>query len=490
MAIHLSISLRLRPPGELKDWPKDVEKWTSDLAAQCPKGFWKGDRCDAHFVAGLDQPQFGEFVNLVERFERDGTAVIFRPPSVSIPHHCLIEELDDDAKSNCQWYWLAPRYEAEPSGETDLGLPTIKGTEMPRGATLVGAEEQTIWVNERFRRFVRKQKWRNFETVQLKDVGRFAADTWHLAWSDCSLGKVLDSPWTSMLDRPEPMASVLQASRKSTGNAAADRLLRLMAGVRFHIDAIFRVARGALPQSEFATLAYDTCRGPMYVRRDAKEALVAERLLREDECRPVLVEEDGKESPIWRAVPHRRVPLFTPDVLTRVRLEEAAIQTAAERNPKPSRKATLKRSLALLKSCRRANSQDFRRAATAKQIEQLKSQIAWPLPSSWEAVLRTCNGARIEPCELACDTACEIVSAPQLPKFVRKQLESEPELPQGFLPVVDSETGDYIGLDSSSIRPDGECRVMLLSHEEPAVEREWASVAEFLEDLLAGCAIG
>ena len=46
MAIHLSISLRLRPPGEFKDWPKDLGKWTSDLVAQCPQGFWKGDRFD------------------------------------------------------------------------------------------------------------------------------------------------------------------------------------------------------------------------------------------------------------------------------------------------------------------------------------------------------------------------------------------------------------------------------------------------------------
>jgi hypothetical protein len=36
------------------------------------------------------------------------------------------------------------------------------------------------------------------------------------------------------------------------------------------------------------------------------------------------------------------------------------------------------------------------------------------------------------------------------------------------------------------VSPEGECLVVLVSHEEARIWREWASVAEFLEEMLAG----
>jgi hypothetical protein len=39
-------------------------------------------------------------------------------------------------------------------------------------------------------------------------------------------------------------------------------------------------------------------------------------------------------------------------------------------------------------------------------------------------------------------------------------------------------------VDTRAPKPDGDCRVVLISHETGKEEREWSSVADFLEELL------
>jgi hypothetical protein len=49
---------------------------------------------------------------------------------------------------------------------------------------------------------------------------------------------------------------------------------------------------------------------------------------------------------------------------------------------------------------------------------------------------------------------------------------------------VETETGDSVWLDTSRRRSNGDTGVLLLSHETGGTDREWSSVAEFLEELL------
>jgi hypothetical protein len=58
------------------------------------------------------------------------------------------------------------------------------------------------------------------------------------------------------------------------------------------------------------------------------------------------------------------------------------------------------------------------------------------------------------------------------------------ELPDSLLVVVRTEIGDSLWLDTARQTTKGDCPVMLISHETTEVEREWNSVAEFLEELL------
>jgi hypothetical protein len=49
---------------------------------------------------------------------------------------------------------------------------------------------------------------------------------------------------------------------------------------------------------------------------------------------------------------------------------------------------------------------------------------------------------------------------------------------------MQTELGDSIWLDTRRQKPDGDCRVLLMSHETGEEERDWLSIADFLEELL------
>jgi hypothetical protein len=57
-------------------------------------------------------------------------------------------------------------------------------------------------------------------------------------------------------------------------------------------------------------------------------------------------------------------------------------------------------------------------------------------------------------------------------------------MPDSLVVVMRTEIGDSVWLDTCATKPDGDCRVVLMSHETGEEEREWSSVADFLEDLL------
>jgi hypothetical protein len=58
-------------------------------------------------------------------------------------------------------------------------------------------------------------------------------------------------------------------------------------------------------------------------------------------------------------------------------------------------------------------------------------------------------------------------------------------LPDSLLLAMATEIGDSIWLDPARPKPGGDCRVILMSHETGEELREWSSIAEFLEELLA-----
>ena len=59
-----------------------------------------------------------------------------------------------------------------------------------------------------------------------------------------------------------------------------------------------------------------------------------------------------------------------------------------------------------------------------------------------------------------------------------------PDFPLHYLIVGGEGSGDMIALDTSAIDENGDCPVVLISHEYNGVAHEWGTVAEFLMDIL------
>jgi hypothetical protein len=84
---------------------------------------------------------------------------------------------------------------------------------------------------------------------------------------------------------------------------------------------------------------------------------------------------------------------------------------------------------------------------------------------------------------------CAIPSAEQLPEFQKDQLTAarciDPNFSDRWLHIAQSPFSDYICLDTTRQTQEGDCPVLLISHETGEVEREWNNIASFLDDLLA-----
>ena len=122
-------------------------------------------------------------------------------------------------------------------------------------------------------------------------------------------------------------------------------------------------------------------------------------------------------------------------------------------------------------------------------IQEAATALGLEIPVSWQKVLRISNGGRIKNCEIADGCACDIVPAEQLVEWYHVQGDYirqtfDPEFPQSIVPVLLTEVGDYVSLDTSKRDADGDCRVFHISHETGKADREWVSVADFLEELL------
>jgi hypothetical protein len=57
-------------------------------------------------------------------------------------------------------------------------------------------------------------------------------------------------------------------------------------------------------------------------------------------------------------------------------------------------------------------------------------------------------------------------------------------MPESLLEVMETELGDSVCLDTAHLKPGGEGRVVLMSHATGGEQREWATIADFLEELL------
>jgi hypothetical protein len=181
-------------------------------------------------------------------------------------------------------------------------------------------------------------------------------------------------------------------------------------------------------------------------------------------------------------------PAFTPEQLARIRELEAECPAEHVAHPKPPRAPDLARSLSLLRSRKRRRPKCFAKPAAPKAIVKATTTLGATIPIAWQNVLRVSNGGRIEHCALAAGHAALIIPAEKLATSRQTEADYYRDigigLPDSLLLVMRTEIGGSVWLHAARPKSGGECRVVLMSHETGAEQREWPSVAEFLEELL------
>jgi hypothetical protein len=181
-------------------------------------------------------------------------------------------------------------------------------------------------------------------------------------------------------------------------------------------------------------------------------------------------------------------PTFSAQQMTRLRGLEREAWAQHLANPKPPRAPDLDRSLKLLRSAKRRAPKDFGEPASQKEIDETARRLGLGIPPAWQKVLRLSNGGRIENCPLTDGCEGRITPTDKLAKEWREELEfysqMRSDLPKTLLSVMRTDFGDSIWLDTSRAGKAGDCPVVFMSHETGGQQREWPTIAEFLEEAL------
>jgi hypothetical protein len=253
------------------------------------------------------------------------------------------------------------------------------------------------------------------------------------------------------------------------------------------LNSFPRYLRKYLPNTDFAASS-EPCGVAM--NRKARDILKANRLLTDDELVPALILNRAPRG-VQDLDRHYGPPALpiAPEQLVSIRRLEAAAWAKHVAHPKPLRAPDLAHALSLLRACKRRAPQSFARPAAQKVIDGVARALGTEIPMGWQKVLRISNGGRLDRCPLAGGHACLITPVERLAQDrqteIRYYREIGTDLPKALLLVMMTEFGDSVWLDTSRPRRNGDCGVVMMSHETGEADREWPSIAEFLEEALA-----
>jgi hypothetical protein len=343
-----------------------------------------------------------------------------------------------------------------------------------------------------------------------RDLGKYRANQWYLAVCSRCLGRGLDAAWIDLTSKTFKELNPRVRHGFTTGKYKPDagpkdadvvKLLQLLRSMELlkrgpEYGFVPRFLREYVPKSDFAFTIKDHGTGD-YLRRDrglamnrkAYDLLRAKGLISEGYCKPLMIVERpprGVENLDQRYGPVS--PVFSKNQMARLRELEAEAWTLHLANPKPPRAPDLDRSLKMLRLAKRSAAKKFGKPANQKEIDETERELGVKIPPAWQKVLRISNGGLIDNCPLADGYEGRIIAADKLAHGwsteVKYYSDMRAELPKTLLTVMTTEFGDSIWLDTTQIDKQGDCRVILMNHETGEQQREWGTVAEFLEEVL------
>lgn len=469
------------------------------------------------FLIDLDSPKLPDLVATIDRLRRQKVA---RPGSAHIE-----EWLEEDERMKLEWFVLSPTAEFDEWPEPQkkdfpalnrLEVPTTKADAYKAGVHVAGGRG---FVSESFKELVEREGLAGVEFIWVPDIGKYEAPQWYLPVAAESLGRGLDHPWfdpskfitsnwpDGRADQPqEPewrygvagwFSSDQFRPRAGYDDPIKDKLLSMFRKGQLHVESHRRALRKHLPDTDFAYVwvspEQDRVR-QLCVSRKARDLLIEARLVGQTECVGVeVLDRRYKGAELLDGLPGGPAgpgPAYSSEEIAAIREEEARAWADFAARAKPTRETDVKRSVKRATKRKKRKRVKFDGAASEEAIQEAGEELPVPIPPAWQHFLRTIGGAFIRKCVLTGGQADSAFAAPHELAPLQEQLEwlaseIDPDLAEGLLWVGETEFGDAVALDTSTVTKDGECRVVLMSHETMDVDREWNTVAEFLDEVLA-----
>lgn len=404
--------------------------------------------------------------------------------------------LSKSASAEAGWHaiygWTEPKPITFLRGEYRMSrtqTPPCRADKAPPGVHIMAN-----LVSEKFKAVVEAHGFSGAEFFWMQDVGKCKAMQWYKLVPQYWLGNGFDHPWFDPATADEDQKKQ-RGRRAGVGQFRSDQLrsnvafdehwkndfIQLCGTGRFEFGFPKPLLHEFLPQSDFA----ETSNGHVCVTRRVLEVLLRERLIQQKETGAILVTDTAPpDVNIYDTPDDRMRPLVSPEELRLIKDNEAKLWAKHLANPKPPRVPSLDRSLKLLKRAKKNAPDDFGRKASPADIASVNAALPYTLPAAWEKVLAVAEVFSFAEGEF------EVVLLSRLAEYqkeVRDGLtEEQSEIPSKALFFTQGAAGDFHCFDLDSLQPDGECRVLLISHETNEPEAQWPSIAEFIEETFSG----
>lgn len=425
--------------------------------------------------------------------------LLAREPLTLFGAHIVVvptEAMEADAEWFGLYGWTEPQFRTFLLGEWRASLPEVPACKAEKAPP--GVHVMARMVSERFKEVVEQHGFTGAEFFWLPDKGKYKAMQWYKLVPTQWLGRGLDHPWfdpatiTGEVDQPtapERRRGVVQFmnNQLKSGVAFAESWLndfmRLCLPGQLELGFHMRHLRANLPDTDFALLRD----GHLCMRRRVRDVLLRQGMIQAREAGALCIVDEAPAGVIVldKAEDQLALPI-TAEEIRRVKETESRLWAAHLSKPKPAREASLDRSLKLMKAIKQSRPDEFGRKARSQDIAATAAALTEPMPAAWQQVLAVSEKFSFG------DGEFEIVPLALLPEYqneVRARNAGQPtEIPTRSMCFTRGLAGDFHCFDLETLKPDGDCRVLLISHETMSPEQQWPSIAEFIEDTFSAMA--
>lgn len=526
ISTSLFFSLRATPGGELDLWEEMApgHRGTGRVARR-PADFinqpaWAGHRVHQQPLVDFSKKLFKEFKIRHEGYSH-GSLELSSPrlgdfcdrmvelqPVVCFESGNIRFTLTDDETTPCEWFVLNPQEQSDSINGRFTESETCRAERMPQDVHCV----RWNFVSEDFKRVVDQHRFTGAKFIWLPDTGKKPARQWFRIVAHEPIGRGIDHDWfdpqtltgrDNQTANPTCRQGVTRFYRDQFkpgagfGDSVKDRLIAMFPANAssvldgLHLLSFPRMLRAALPKTDFAfTWNGDGRLRLALFNRVVRDALITEGVLSKEECEPLLVVDELPTDVLLLDGAHSCPPPYEPIERLEHVLAEA---TAAWDNfsakrvlniPGPS----LSQVLDLMREEIGEGHHQFNPPTTTEAVAEATRGLPLKVPALWQQILLVADGAVIYGAfgDLVIQSADHIHGCHE--DHLERASERRPDFPAHLLHVAVTGTGDFVSLDTSKLTSDGDCPVILMSHETLEPDRTWVSIPAFLEEVfeLAG----